>query len=264
MAGALAVGLICAFAAPQAPLAEKGSTWVKVAVNDRDSVWVKISISDVLPVVAPVASDTALAETVPIVGEPDGFGAESVDAVVDGGAGQEEEETAAVVTTRKRDWSAPLFPKSGRARFVWGAEFGSSVDMSGQDMTSIDINALFGMSCGWFTFIGVGAAADVTVSNSNRSYPVFVALQTDFSHFHRPLFLDLRGGMSVNCLPANATRKGAYGSASLGFRLATGEKFRSYLTAGYTYIGRDDFDTGEIIVGQKALQMVTVRFGVTF
>ena len=34
-------------------------------------------------------------------------------------------------------------------KFTWGADAGASIDLSGNDMSAVDFNAVFGMSRGW-------------------------------------------------------------------------------------------------------------------
>ena len=36
-----------------------------------------------------------------------------------------------------------------KVRFAWGADLGSSIDMSANDMSSIDLSLAFGMRRGW-------------------------------------------------------------------------------------------------------------------
>ena len=60
-----------------------------------------------------------------------------------------------------------------KVRFAWGADLGSSIDMSANDMSSIDLSLAFGMRRGWINFLGVGAQGNIMISNSYRSFPFF-------------------------------------------------------------------------------------------
>lgn len=151
-----------------------------------------------------------------------------------------------------------------RLTFTWGAEAGSSIDLSANDMSSIDINASFGIRQGIFTFAGIGAGANIMISNSCRTYPIFAILRTDFSRRVKLLFLDVRGGMALNYLPDNATGTGAYASVGVGINLARSRKFRSYILAGYTYVGRGDVTSGEAVTHYPALNVAMVRLGISF
>ena len=158
----------------------------------------------------------------------------------------------------------PPVPDPVRVHFAWGAELGSTVDLSAHDMSSIDFNAYFGLRYKWLSLAGVGAGADIMVSNSCRTYPVFGIVRTDFSRFVKLIFLDLRGGVALNYLPANVSQRGAYASVSVGFNLARSAKFRSYVLAGYTYVGRKDVVVNERTAEYSPLSMASIRLGVAF
>ncbi|MGN0223543.1 MAG: hypothetical protein ACI4AM_05915 [Muribaculaceae bacterium] len=150
-------------------------------------------------------------------------------------------------------------------RFVWGAEAGAGIDMSNNDMSSIDFNASFGLSRGWIDMVGVGAGVNMPVSNSCRSYPIFAVLRTDFSPQLRLCFLDVRGGVSLNYLARDQQQTGLYGSINLGVNLATGSKFRSYVLIGYTFIDRKDlWEDDMTFTMYSPLHMATIRLGVSF
>lgn len=157
-------------------------------------------------------------------------------------------------------------PKWGpqTAKFAWGAEVGSTIDMSGNEMSSIDFSASFGLHYKWLSFAGIGVGANIMVNNSYRTYPIYVDLRTDFSKLVKFLFIDFRGGVALNYLERNMRQTGAYVSPSIGFNLASGETFRSYLTLGYTFISRKDIHRGEEVFPYKSLSLATVRLGVAF
>ncbi|MDO4320841.1 MAG: hypothetical protein Q4C34_09740 [Bacteroidales bacterium] len=151
-----------------------------------------------------------------------------------------------------------------KTRFAWGAEFGSSIDLSGHDMSSIDFNAGFGVSHGWLSLAGVGAGANIMVSNSCRTYPIFAIIRTSLSPRRRLVFLDLRGGIALNYLTDNLSKTSPYVSAGLGFNLAGGRNFQSYIVAGYTYNGRGHVETAEIIRDYEPLHYAGIRLGIEF
>lgn len=169
-----------------------------------------------------------------------------------------------IVSARTASWAPAPVEKSVGTRFAWGAEFGSSVDLSANDMSSIDISASFGVSHRWIMLAGVGAGANMMINNSCRTYPIFAVFRTDFSSFMKILFVELRGGMALNYLPDEESQTGPYGGFYLGFNLARSKKFRSYITAGYTFVGRRDIHNGDIVTKYDPLSLASVRLGVTF
>ncbi|MDE6287363.1 MAG: hypothetical protein K2M00_01095 [Muribaculaceae bacterium] len=153
---------------------------------------------------------------------------------------------------------------SSKTRFAWGAEAGSSIDLSGNDMSSIDFNATVGLSRGWISFLGAGVGADIMVSNSCRTYPMFALFRTDFSKRVKLLFMDVRVGAALNYLPNNVSQTTPYVSLNLGINLATGKTFRSYVLAGYTYIDRKDVTRDERVIPYEPLHLATIRLGIAF
>lgn len=153
---------------------------------------------------------------------------------------------------------------SHKVRFAWGAEFGSSIDLSAHDMSSIDFNAGFGLSWRWLSLAAIGAGANIMVSNSCRTYPLFAVIRTSFSDRPRLVFLDVRGGVALNYLPRNMTQTGAYTSAGIGFNLAGNRKFQSYIVAGYTFINRRDVTDQTGTQPYEPLHFAGIRLGVSF
>lgn len=151
-----------------------------------------------------------------------------------------------------------------KIRFTWGAEFGSAIDMSGNDMSSIDFNAAFGMRRDWIKFLGAGVGADIMVSNSCRTYPLFIIFQPSLPKVSNLVFLDIRGGAALNYLSDNISQTTAYGHLCIGFNLASGSKFRSYLIAGYEFVERRDVITETRSLPFPSLHKAVVRLGITF
>lgn len=168
--------------------------------------------------------------------------------------------TIAPVTAQK-----PQAQKKSKTSFAWGVEAGSSIDMSANDMSSVDFNASFGLKHGWIKFLGIGAEIDIMVSNSVRSFPVYLNLKTNFQRRQSLVFMDLRGGVAANYLPNNYQQTGTYAFGGLGVNLAQGRTFSSHLSIGYTFKQFFDIETraGETIP-LSDLHMATVRLGVTF
>lgn len=164
----------------------------------------------------------------------------------------------------KHSWSESPVPDPAKVVFAWGAEAGSSIDMSGSDMSSIDFNASFGMRYKWINYMGLGLGANIMIANSCRTYPLFVVFRTDFSQLFKIVFLDIRGGLALNYLPGNVSQRGAYASASIGFNLAKGKTFRSYITAGYTFVSRKDVAVDERITPYDPVSSASIRLGIAF
>lgn len=166
--------------------------------------------------------------------------------------------TAAGLTT-------PKTINNARGAFAWEAEAGSSIDMSGNDMSSLDIGASFGYKRGPIKFIGAGASMNVMVNNSARSFPIYLGFKTNFRQRPSLVFLDLRGGVSLNYLPNDYQQNGFYGMVGLGVNLAQGKKFSSYLVLAYTYKQFENIETSSgSYIKLDDIHTASVKLGVTF
>lgn len=149
-----------------------------------------------------------------------------------------------------------------RAKFVWGAEIGGSIDLSGNDMPSFDISLDVGMRYRWLKFAGLGIGADIMVSNSCRVFPVYCHITTDFHTLPQLLFLDVKGGAAFNYMENNSQTTGAYAYAGLGINFARTAKFCSYMTIGYSFLQQPT--DPEAIVSHSDLHLATLRLGIRF
>lgn len=149
-------------------------------------------------------------------------------------------------------------------RFVWGAGIDGGVEMSGHDMSTLGIDATFGMQYKWIRFFGVNAEADIMVSNSARTFPLTLNFRTDFSSRQRLLFADLRGGIALNYYDGNTQETQPYASGGIGITLATGRTFSSHLIVGYTYLGRNECYVGNRGRKCPGMSYASIRLGVQF
>jgi len=136
-------------------------------------------------------------------------------------------EAAPVISVDKED---------NLGHFAWGADLGSSIDLTANDMTAIDINGYFGYKGGWMRFAGIGAGITSMLSNASRSYPVYAMARTSFSSRPQLCFLDLRLGVSFNSILDYSAQTDFFGSIGLGVTLAKGKKFASHIILSYTFM----------------------------
>ena len=160
--------------------------------------------------------------------------------------------------------SPMVTPQSEPGHFAWGADLGSSIDLTGNAMTNINICANLGYRNNWFRLLGIGGSIHIMMSNASRSIPVYAIAQTSFSSRPRLCFMDLRAGISMNNIENQNTQTGAYGSLGLGVTLAHSRKFASHLILAYSFIQRKDYSTEEGMTTLDDLHMASLRIGVTF
>jgi hypothetical protein len=148
------------------------------------------------------------------------------------------------------------------SHFTWGASIGSAIDMSGNDMSAIDISACFGYKGTGIQMAGVGASIDMVVNNSSRIFPVYAILRTNFQKKPSLCFMELKAGCAFNHLYDYDSQQGFYGSIGAGVNLATGHDFKSFITLSYTYnsAGSATYNTPAI----SDLHMAAISIGLSF
>lgn len=165
-----------------------------------------------------------------------------------------------VITDAEIAPEARLVTESRLGHFAWGIDGGSSVDITCNDMTTIDLHAYFGYKGPWLNFLGAGAGINAMINNGSRCYPVYMMLRTSFCRQPQLCFLDLRAGVSFNSIMDNKSQTDFYGTLGVGFNLATGRKFSSHLIVSYNYMPLrhvETFDTPD-------LHYAAIRIGCSF
>ncbi len=148
--------------------------------------------------------------------------------------------------------------------FVWGVEVGGAIDLTSNDMSTVNLDAYFGYRNELIQALGVGASVNMMVSNSVRSFPVYVLLRTNFRRSPSLLFMDLRGGVVFNNVSNGSQQTGMYLSPGVGINLARSKTFNSYITLSYIYNGMQPFHKGSEYMDINGLSMACLRLGINF
>lgn len=148
--------------------------------------------------------------------------------------------------------------------FAWGAEIGGAIDMSSNDMSTLDIGAYFGYKNSFIDIAGIGTGINVMVNNSSRAFPVYGIFRSSFRSRPSFCFADLRAGCVFNEIGNKANQARLFLSPGVGFNLACGDSFKSYIILSYVYNGmRCDGENTEYR-NVRGLDMACVRIGITF
>lgn len=148
--------------------------------------------------------------------------------------------------------------------FAWGASLGSSIDMTGQDMTAVDIDAFFGYKGDYIRFAGMGAGIRMMVSNSSRSYPVYAMLRTSFTKSPSFLYLELKGGVGFTNLYTDIYQRNFVGGITIGFTLAHSRTFSSNFSLGYEYMPLSNGKIDGVDTRFSDLHYASIRIGASF
>lgn len=171
-----------------------------------------------------------------------------------------------VAKTAQNDTLAVTTPVVEQKHFFsWGVDVGSAIDMTGNDMSAIDLNTYFGYRGPYVRFLGVGAGIDMMVSRSTTNYPVYAIFRTDFSPKPRLYFFELRGGIAFNKIEDYPSQNTPFGSVGIGVTLAKGRSFSSHIILSYNYTKLNDFTSTEgEFYRLHDLQAACIRIGINF
>lgn len=160
------------------------------------------------------------------------------------------------------------------SHFSWGADLGTSIDLTTSDMTSVNLHACLGYKSRSIRFLGIGAGINTMMNNSSRSYPVYAMLRTSFSLRPRLCFMDLRLGAVFNNFYEFKNQTDLYSSIGLGITLAAGRRFSSHLVIGYTFMPVRNLEPkdaapadAEVLIAPRPvpdLHLASIRIGCSF
>ncbi|MGN1245940.1 MAG: hypothetical protein ACI4UN_04835 [Muribaculaceae bacterium] len=131
--------------------------------------------------------------------------------------------------------SAAPSQSSFMKHFAWGIDVGSSIDLSGNDLSSIDISTYFGYKNSILRTLGIGVDLRNSLGNSCTMIPVYAMLRTNFSSTVTLCFADIRSGYSFNTLNTAEKSNGLFLSAGIGFNLYTSASVKSHIILSYSY-----------------------------
>ena len=150
------------------------------------------------------------------------------------------------------------------SHFTWGADLGSSIDMTGQDMTSINIDANFGYRGKYIQLAGLGAGIRMMTSNSSRCFPIYALVRSNFADKPSLCFAQVKAGISINNLYTDIYQQGFYGAVNFGIRLATGKTFSSHLLLSYEFMQVNRASAPEAIRPISDIHYASISIGVNF
>lgn len=161
-----------------------------------------------------------------------------------------------------------LFPKATRnldnSHFTWGAEFGASIDLSGYNTSTFNVDAVLGYKNNYFRILGAGVGIHRSLGNGDNFIPVYALLRSSFSHRPRLFFMSLKVGYSFNTIGDSPTFGDTNAQLGAGINLAMGKKFQSHIILAYEF--RHFNRRHKYILNDKAndISLATISFGVNF
>lgn len=141
-----------------------------------------------------------------------------------------------------------LFPAKSLSlafsHFTWGAEVGSSIDVTGYDLSTIDVDVLFGYKNSFIRMAGFGAGVHRSVQRGDNFIPVYATIQTSFRSKPSLCFFSAKIGYSFNSIEDSPTFGDLSSLIGIGFNLSSSRVAKSYIlvSAGYRYFNQRHID----------------------
>lgn len=161
-----------------------------------------------------------------------------------------------------------LFPNASRSLsgngFSWGAEVGSSVDMTGHDMSTLDLDIHIGFKNDFVRFAGVGVGVSRAFGSGYTFVPVYAIFRSSFRKKPSLLFLNAKAGYSFNTVDDSPYYGDFASSLGVGINLAMNRKFRSHfiLSCGYRRFGHRHME--QIKEDTRNITLAEIAFGINF
>lgn len=156
--------------------------------------------------------------------------------------------------------SLPLF----LSHFTWGAEIGSSIDMTSHDMSTVDADVVIGYKNSFFRIIGASIGIHRAIGTGDNFIPIYAIMRTSFRSKPSLLFFNLQLGYSFNTIGDSPTFGDACALIGCGINLAMSRRFQSHiiLSAGYRHFNERHKTAVKLDTDNVYLAKLT--FGVNF
>ena len=162
-----------------------------------------------------------------------------------------------------------IFPEKSRSlalsHFSWGAEAGASIDLTGHDMSTFDVDVMLGYKNSYIKFLGLGAGIHRAIQSGNNFIPIYVSFQSSFRKRPSVCFLSLKLGYSFNTIGDSPTFGDFVSAVGCGINLSQSKLARTYilLSIGYRYFNNRHLDYIPTLINHYAY-MAHLSFGVSF
>ncbi|MCM1290997.1 MAG: hypothetical protein NC201_01350 [Prevotella sp.] len=161
-----------------------------------------------------------------------------------------------------------IFPVGSRSlafsHFTWGAEIGSSIDMSGNDMSTFDIDVIVGYKNNFIRTLGMGVGVHRAFGNTSTFIPLYAVFRSSFRTRPSIAFVNLKLGYSFNTVKDTDTSSGTKMSLGVGFNLAMSKRFQSHLIIGGEYFRLDNNQALAAGLRVRDLFLAQISFGMNF
>ncbi len=150
------------------------------------------------------------------------------------------------------------------SHFTWGAELGCSIDMTGHDQSTVDVDVNLGYKNDIIRNIGLGVGIHRSVDSSNTFIPVYFLFRSSFRKSPSLFFMHFKAGYSFNTIEKSPYLGDITASLGLGINLAVSKNFKSHLIIGYAFRHFSMRHRDYLNLDQQNISLAQISFGVNF
>ena len=148
--------------------------------------------------------------------------------------------------------------------FVWGAEIGTSIDISGYDSSTFNLDAVFGYRNSLFNLLGAGIGFHRGMESGDNYVPLYAVLRTSFTRTPKLFFMSLKVGYSFNTIGDASTFGDINSSLGAGINLASSKTMNSYIILAYEFRHFNEKHRETISIDSPNISMASLTLGFNF
>lgn len=150
------------------------------------------------------------------------------------------------------------------SHFTWGGEVGASIDLSGCDTSTFNIDAILGYKNIYFKTLGAGLGIHRSLGSGDTYVPVYALVRTSFSKRPRMFFMSFKVGYSFNTIGDSPTFGDTNAQLGAGINLAMSRRFQSHIILAYEFRHFDQRHKHILNDRTENVSFATLSFGVNF
>lgn len=143
-----------------------------------------------------------------------------------------------------------------------GFELGSSIDMSGHDLSTIDFDIVTGFRNRAIQTLGLGSGIHKAMGSRNTFIPIYFVCRTSFVSRPTLCFMHFKAGYNFNTVGNSKTFGGSNASLGLGFNLSSSKSFTSHIVVAYGFRHFNSSERNPLEV--RDVSLAQVFFGLLF
>ena len=150
------------------------------------------------------------------------------------------------------------------SHFTWGGEIGSTIDLTGHNLSTFDVDINLGYKSSLIKLAGIGAGFHRSISSGDTYIPVYAVFRSSFRRRPSLFFLNVQLGYSFNTVSGSPYHGDMISELGCGLNLSQSSRAKSYiiLNIGSRYFNKNHAELTAIT--QKYVTTVKLLFGINF